>query len=254
MSDAKPIVCGRHGTTPRTYMCQHLACGVACGYHASDEAPADPWPDAWCDLCDATMDAAGGWTDEVSAVARIEVLCARCYERARDRNQRVPPRARGAGVRLDARAIDAFVRDAVHEAQRRQELMDQRWQLGELARWDFDDEAAMLTFTDPRLPPLVVDVLLVGSYSTRSGTFQWAWKTREGADDAALEVAQLRTFGEVRGIPALTVANRACDEVEAWELAAIAAHVLGADGLYRAPFDHLYWFMLLRNPRRPNQA
>jgi hypothetical protein len=71
-------------------------------------------------------------------------------------------------------------------------------------------------------------------------------------------VARLRVFGEVRGIPELTAGHRGCEEIDAWEMASIASFVLGGEGVYRAPFDHQYWFMLLSNfrsgPRSPKSG
>jgi hypothetical protein len=49
----------------------------------------------------------------------------------------------------------------------------------------------------------------------------------------------------VRGIERLTTNYWDCDIVEGWEMTAIAAYVLGCEAVYRAPFDDLYWFMLL---------
>src|SRR5262249_11541167 len=90
---------------------------------------------------------------------------------------------------------------------------------------------------------------LVGSHSTKSNTFQWAWQTFDEGARGARDVSQLRVFGEVRGIPNLTTANWACEEAEGWEMAALAGYVLGTEAIYRAPFDHQRWFMLLSNLR-----
>jgi hypothetical protein len=70
-------------------------------------------------------------------------------------------------------------------------------------------------------------------------------------DDSDAEViSRLRVFGEVRGVDQLTTPNWECDETTGWEMTALAAHVLGASGVYRAPMKrHLYWFMLLSNWR-----
>jgi hypothetical protein len=59
----------------------------------------------------------------------------------------------------------------------------------------------------------------------------------------------LREFGEVRGLPQLAAPRLEADEVHGWEMTSLAAYLLGAEGLYRAPFDHLYLFMLLGNWR-----
>lgn len=97
----------------------------------------------------------------------------------------------------------------------------------------------------PRLPA----VRLVGSYSTKSNTFQWPWETFEEDTLEAQAISLLRVFGEVRGIRKLTTAKWECEEAEAWEMTSLAGYLLGGEALYRAPFDHLRWLMLLSNLR-----
>jgi hypothetical protein len=67
-----------------------------------------------------------------------------------------------------------------------------------MAKWDFDHEASTLTFSDPERPTLIADVRLVGSYSTKSNTFQWAWQTFGDGAPEAHDIARLRVFGEAR--------------------------------------------------------
>ena len=67
-----------------------------------------------------------------------------------------------------------------------------------------------------------------------------------GAKGRGIDV---RVFGEVRGIRKLAEAHFEADEIDGWELTQIAAYLLGADGVYRAPMDHLMVFMLLDNFR-----
>jgi hypothetical protein len=122
---------------------------------------------------------------------------------------------------------------------------------GDLGRWDYDADLGTLAFSVPQHEPSVVaDVQLVGSFSTNTGTFQWAWETLDAADPQARAASQLRVFGEVRGFRRLTTASWPATETDGWEMTALAAYLCGADGFYRAPFDHLYWFMLLANWRR----
>jgi len=120
-----------------------------------------------------------------------------------------------------------------------------------MARWDFKADTRTLTFTDPEKPTVIADVRYVGSFSTRSKTFQWAWETFEDAGDGEA-ISRLRVFGEVRGITRLTTPNWQADETDAWEMASLAGYILGAEGLYRPPFDHVRWFMLLSNLRNAN--
>lgn len=245
MSEPELVVCGEHGESPSTFACRHVATGVACGFHCSADDPDDRWPDAWCDLCEEAFQAAGGWNEVSEKQADIQLLCCHCYEAARSRNQSVPLRVRGISARLTNEEASELIHHAVHQGQAANDASDRRWGWRNKTRWDFDAGASTLTFQAPGSPTVIADVRLVGSYSTNSGTFQWAWQTfGENAPQAAA-ISKLRTFGEVRGISRLTTPNWSCEEIEGWEMTSLAALILGAEGLYRAPFDHLFWFMLL---------
>lgn len=252
MSD-NSIICGSHGETRATFVCRHLLEGVACGFHANPPAPDDPWPDAWCDLCEEAFQAGGGeWNEESEQSAAIRALCSYCYQDIRGRNETVPDLALGSPARLTDDEAAELVHYAVHQAQALQDISDERWGWRDMARWDFDHDASTLTFSDSTRERVIADVRLVGSYSTNSNTFQWAWQTlRQGAAESAA-VSRLRVFGEVRGIRQLTTPCWQCDETTGWEMAALAAYILGAEGVYRAPFDHQLWFMLLSNWRQPH--
>jgi hypothetical protein len=119
-----------------------------------------------------------------------------------------------------------------------------------MPKWNFDDNASTLTFSDPTRPSMIADVRLVGSYSTKTSTFQWAWQTFDECAPKARDIARLRIFGEVRGLSKLTTANWKCDEAEGWEMASLAGYVLRTEAVYRAPFDHQRWFMLLSSLRQ----
>ena len=229
-------------------MCRHLAGGVACGYHADPE-PGDRWPDAWCDRCEEVVDAAGEWTDEAAREADIKALCTHCYEESRALNITVPRHARGVAARLTDAETKRLLHHVIHEAQGVQAASRRRWGWGDHERWDYDDQANTLTFSDPRLPTMVADAQFVGSYAR--GTFQWAWETLGSDDPNYPAIARLRLFGEVRGISKLTTPNWACEQADGWEMTSLASYLLGSEGMYRAPFrdGQQFWFMLLSNWR-----
>jgi hypothetical protein len=248
VSESDPVRCEAHGETRATYMCCHLATGVACGFHA-DASPDDPWPDAWCDLCEERFQAEGSeWTPALEELADISLLCTHCYDAARERNEEVPARARGQRARLGEAEIQDLLHHALHELQDLQRRSEERHHWQGHARWDIDPDHGVLVFSDPQRGKLLADCRYVGSYSTRSRTFQWLWETEPEAREAD-EIARLRTFGEVRGIAQLTTPSFECDEHEAWRMCAIAAYLLGADGAYRPPSGRQYWFVLLSNWR-----
>lgn len=250
VSDGERVTCGTHGETPATFACRHLTHGIACGYHSSADDPLDQWPDAWCDLCEEAFRAQGGqWNNVSEAVADIQLMCTGCYDAARTRNVQPPQFARGARTQLTSTEAATLFHHATHAMQSIQDASANRWGWNTMASWNFDDMANTLTFSDPARPAVTADVRLVGSYSTKSNTFQWAWKTFDECALEARDVARLRVFGEVRGLEQLITPTRNCDEAEAWEMASLAGYVMGTDALYRAPFAHQRWFVLLSNLR-----
>jgi hypothetical protein len=243
MSDSEEVICGEHGNTPVTFACRHLASGVACGFHCSTENPDDRWPDAWCDACEEQP--------KLGAEV-IKILCTHCWEAARARNERVPTLARGQRAALTKKEQQRLFTGATEQLQRVQDAANAKWKFMEHPRWDFDAEQRTLTFSDRGEPRVIADIRLVGSYSTKSDSFQWSW-AMYGRDDPMIDgISDLPAFGEVRGIERMTTKHWKCDVVDGWEMTAIAALLLGCEGVYRAPFDDLYWFMLLSGFRAPN--
>jgi len=254
MSDDDTISCDAHGDTRVTYVCSHVATGVACGFHAPAD-PNDPWPDATCDACRETADRA---TEPGAIDDQITLLCTHCWEAARRLNERVPPLARGRAARFTAKERDRFVEGACRDLHERQESAQARWKVGlgsnatEYMKWRFDDEAMTLTFSDDERR-VIATVRMVGSYSTRSNSFQWAWATFGEGHPNGHAAGLLRAFGDVRGVDALTRTSWACEIEEAWDMAAIAAYLLGAEAVYRMPYEHTFWFMLLDDMRDAGQ-
>lgn len=244
------VICGAHGETPVTFVCQHVADGVACGFHAERATARNRWPDAWCDLCEDVWRKAGGWTTRASKVASIKCLCTHCYEQARALNRKVPARGRGKVTKMTKREADDLVHHAVHKAMALQKRARKTWRHVDAESWQYSRDTNTITFTDPKRATVVADATLVGSFSTNTNTFQWAWETLNERDVSVGEIRRLQRFGTVRGIKRLSSPSFKAKEIDGWEMASLAAYLLGAEAIYRPPMDHLYWFMLLSNFRR----
>jgi hypothetical protein len=103
MSDvmSETCECREHGEQPVTLVCKHIlaASGEIGGFVTYESQHEDDLRDAWCEVCEAHLNARGGDRAEGS----VEVpdgffpLCAQCY-RAREAN------ARRAGRRFIHRA------------------------------------------------------------------------------------------------------------------------------------------------------
>jgi hypothetical protein len=248
MSDAEhQIHCERHGTTEVTFVCRHLCFGRACGFHDSG-AEGEPWPDAWCDKCQKVFDRDGEWTDDNQP--ELAVVCTGCYEDVKERNLLVPPPLEPGQVEVTEAQFSALARAAYDFCQELQERARERWDFGQKEHWSFDpDERTIRFYDDDGQPSVVADVCVAGSFSTLTKTWMWVFGNEDYSDAERERLAPIRVFGEVRGIRKLEEAHFDADEIDAWELTQIAAYLLGADAVYRAPMDHSMVFMLLENFR-----
>jgi len=55
----------------------------------------------------------------------------------------------------------------------------------------------------------------------------------------------VKSFGESNALTKLTTAQWEANEYDGWEMTSIAAKLLEAAGAYRAPVEHLFFFVLL---------
>jgi len=78
-------------------------------------------------------------------------------------------------------------------------------------------------------------VQVVGTYSTKDGTFMWDWDHPSIPDPARIASQAVQTFGVKHGLDVLTTRKVAISEEEAWELTALANYLWKAQGAYRGP-------------------
>jgi hypothetical protein len=90
-TNERRVECPEHGSQPATFVCQHIVQSLRDGVPRGFLWPAGTGmerPDAWCVSCDDAVEATGGeWTDESEAEAGVTLLCAACYDRAKEMNK-----------------------------------------------------------------------------------------------------------------------------------------------------------------------
>ncbi len=116
------------------------------------------------------------------------------------------------------------------------------WGLGTTDRWGLNQEDGQLVFTSKKLIA-TAPAQIIGTYSTETGTFLWAWDHPSVLAPLQEHARRVREYGEQHGITALTTRKLECEELEAWEFTALACHLCDAQGAYRGPAGPALVFM-----------
>ncbi len=129
--------------------------------------------------------------------------------------------------------FEDFVHPLWHELKEKNDQFFQQY--GKHKRWDWDDAGVTLTFSDPVLPTLRIDVSVVGT--TEGSSWQWSWANRNIEAQEKRDIDKVREFGEANGFEKLISGFLDADEYTGWEMTAVAAHVLDAPGAYSFPTE-----------------
>jgi hypothetical protein len=143
----------------------------------------------------------------------------------------------------------ALVTAAHAYATERQDELRRDFRLGTWQRYDWDQGTGQLTFSADGIVRVVADIQFVGTVSTVSSTWLWAWANPRLEPAVARDVAEVRRYGEEHDIAQLTTPKWAADENDGWEMTSISAYLLRARGLYRAPREGGFTYMVLTGIR-----
>jgi len=144
-----------------------------------------------------------------------------------------PTSAQGEG-RSSQMTYDVFAEGAWEALGVATSSHEQLWGLGTFDRWNLNQDEGILRF---KKPGLVVEApaQILGSYSTTSGTWLWAWDNETIEPAMAKDAEKVRAYGAKHGYERLTTAQWEGTEEEAWEVSAVAMRITVASGVYRGP-------------------
>lgn len=131
---------------------------------------------------------------------------------------------------------------SMEELRLKTEAHDGAWRLGE-ADWNVDQDVGTIIFTRPDGITATCPVQIIGTYNTDDGTWLWGWEHPSVVPALQDHAKQVRAYGQKHGISRLTTQKLECEEDEAWEFAALACKLCGAQGAYRGPAGSALIFM-----------
>lgn len=115
------------------------------------------------------------------------------------------------------------------------EQADARFAIRDFPRYEYDLFRGEIWWSNVGNPKVRARVTVVGSTSTISNTWLWAWANDHFADVRLGDIYKVREFGEAEGIAKLVEPKWDADEVDGWEMTAVAARLLESQGAYRPP-------------------
>jgi hypothetical protein len=145
--------------------------------------------------------------------------------------------------------FDELIEEAQAYLRGCQAELDIEYRLWHWPRYDWYQETQQLIFSENGVAKVVADIQFVGSISTQSDTWLWAWANDSVDPRLSTSMSVVRKFGEEHGFDHLISKQWHAHEVDGWEMASIAAFLLKARGAYRTPKETGFTFMIMTDVR-----
>ena len=140
--------------------------------------------------------------------------------------------------------FEDFVRESNAYLKARIDRAKEQFGIGSLPRYEYDLYRGEIWWSEVNVPKIRGKVTVVGSISTTSNTWFWSWANKHFSDVILGDIEKVRVFGETESITKLTESKWDADEVDGWEMTAIASRLLEAQGAYRSPSEKGFLYLL----------
>jgi len=152
---------------------------------------------------------------------------------------------------MDTAKYEKLITEARKRTNDKIEAAKRKYGLGTYSRYQIDLSTATIRFLDDTAAERIrADIQAAGSWSPESETWLWAWDNDSIPEGAKARLAHVREFGEKHDFEPLMGSFDRCDEGGAWSMASVAADLLNAECVYRAPGPKSRLFLLLFNVRK----
>src|ERR1700748_438677 len=137
---------------------------------------------------------------------------------------------------MEDEEFDEFVEQSVEELDQKQAMLMDQFDLGSWSDFWFDATQSRLQFKDDAGRVQVeADIMIIGSFSTNSNTWQWAWANKSLPDPIRKQSRALQQLEKVTGVEVFKSPTVDGDESMVWELTAMSVRHLSALGCYSMP-------------------
>ena len=140
---------------------------------------------------------------------------------------------------------DALIEAAYGYLRHQQEQAWSSFNIGSYERYDYDQESGKIVFSSNGNVRVITDFQAVGSISTRSNTWLWAWANDSILPSIRQAAEHARAFGEAEQIAEVIEPYWPADETDGWAMTALTAYLTKAKGGYRCPDENGFLYVVL---------
>ncbi|MBA2937418.1 hypothetical protein HZF08_03810 [Paenibacillus sp. CGMCC 1.16610] len=144
--------------------------------------------------------------------------------------------------------FDEYLELCYENLQKKQEILLTEYGLGNFQEYWYDQETSKIQFKNEGKVMLEFSVVFIGSWSSESNTWMWAWANNSMTDQTRAQSSALKEIESITGIGIFTKQCFNCDEAMAHELTAFSVEHLKANGMYISPDGKSHVFMALKHP------
>ena len=149
---------------------------------------------------------------------------------------------------MDPTQYEKLIADARSHTNQKIEAAKQKYGLGTYSRFEIDLPSAAIRFLDDKgAEKIRSDIQVAGTWDAASTAWLWAWDNDSIPAAARSKLSRVQEFGEKNQLEYVAYSFDNCDEGHAWSMASLAAELLEAECVYRAPTKTSYTFLLLFN-------
>jgi hypothetical protein len=143
-----------------------------------------------------------------------------------------------------------FATEASEYLKARVAVAQETFGIGQYERYDYDLSTGRFWWSDMEITKVEAKLIVVGSISTETNSWLWGWANPHLGDVEMEDIRRVKAFGEQHGIAKLTDPKWTADEIDGWEMTAVAARLLEAECAYRSPSRSGFLYLLLTNLRK----
>jgi hypothetical protein len=93
------------------------------------------------------------------------------------------------------------------------------------------------------------EIQVVGSISFENQMWLWSWADPRFSEEVVEDLQIVRSFGEQNDVKLLTEETWEAEEADGWDMSAITAKLLQADGVFKCPDSRGSLFIISKNLR-----